>query len=105
MAGGDTLTFTDASFEPDVLRSDVPVLVDFWADSCPPCHQIMTNQRVTLAADKQRRTPERSSGRPEGSSRISHYLSRREYRCLNAAEAEVSCEIDWSPRGGGQLTA
>jgi thioredoxin 1 len=40
MAGDITLTFTDASFEPDVLRSDVPVLVDFWADSCPPCHQL-----------------------------------------------------------------
>ena len=40
MAGGDTLTFTDASFEPDVLRSDVPVLADFWADSCPPFDQM-----------------------------------------------------------------
>src|SRR5580704_5794660 len=37
MAGGNTLTFTDASFEPDVLGSDVPVLVDFWADGCRPC--------------------------------------------------------------------
>jgi thiol-disulfide isomerase/thioredoxin len=94
MAGGDTLTFTDASFEPDVLRSDVPVLVDFWADSCPPCHQIMTNQRVTLAADKQRRTPERSSGRPEGSSRISHYLNPPYNRgkCCPSS-------ILWSPNG------
>ncbi|MEI9975994.1 MAG: thioredoxin domain-containing protein [Ignavibacteriota bacterium] len=40
MTGQCTIALTDSGFDREVLQSEVPVLVDFWGEGCPPCRQL-----------------------------------------------------------------
>src|SRR5207237_616706 len=52
MASEHVKEFTDSNFEQEVLNSDQPVLVDFWAEWCGPCRMLAPTIEK-LAADYQ----------------------------------------------------
>ena len=80
MAGNGILEVTDSNFDQDVLKSETPVLVDFWAVWCGPCRAIAPIVEE-LAKDYQGQSEGRQNGRRQ-QQRYAHALRRTRHSHL-----------------------
>ena len=82
-------TFTDGNFETSVLKSDTPVLVDFWAEWCGPCKRLGPTVEA-LAAEYTGKVTVGKLNVDDNPTVSFKYRSRGSLRCCSSRAAKWS---------------